>query len=317
MTKRNSIQSTFNMADANGSITVERERRWRHSDELHRDIRDKRETKLVIGHWRERVIGVEQNAPIYADHFCIDVLLKRTFLECHKGGQRIYRGTADFGAIQITAPETDIKCSFSSPNEALHLFVSRGLLEETFDLIGTKNCSSNFGLQDPNFSVNPSIGALGRILFDSQQSSDMCEAIWSESLSLALLVKVISLNKDCLKQPQISSGSLPIWRQRRVLEFIDGNMCKKISLADMAGQAGLSRMHFASQFKRATGTTPHLFLLQKRVEKAKDLLLDQNLSIQDVAFDVGFGSQSHFTVVFRKLTGITPTHWRAQNRTAA
>jgi AraC family transcriptional regulator len=78
----------------------------------------------------------------------------------------------------------------------------------------------------------------------------------------------------------------------------------------MAGLLGLSPYHFARMFRRAVGVPPHQYVLQRRVERAKGLLLAGRLGLSDVALAVGFSDQSHLTRVFRRAVGITPARFR-------
>ncbi len=81
---------------------------------------------------------------------------------------------------------------------------------------------------------------------------------------------------------------LPKWRLNRVVEYVDTRLDERVTLAEMAGVAGLTRMHFAAQFRRATGVSPHAYLLQRRVERAKELLRDTTRPLADIALSVGF-----------------------------
>lgn len=78
----------------------------------------------------------------------------------------------------------------------------------------------------------------------------------------------------------------------------------------MAGASRLSRMHFASLFRRATGMRPHEHLLNQRVRAAQQMLQASGKSIVEIATDVGFQSQAHFTTVFKGFTNCTPSAWR-------
>ncbi|EIM97537.1 AraC family transcriptional regulator [Paraburkholderia hospita] len=102
------------------------------------------------------------------------------------------------------------------------------------------------------------------------------------------------------------------WRLKRAIEYIEDNLGEQISLTDLAERAGLSRMHFAAQFKLAMGLSPHAYLTEKRLGAAKSLLAEGRLPIAQIAFAVGFHTQAHFTTVFRKATGLTPKRWREQ-----
>lgn len=103
---------------------------------------------------------------------------------------------------------------------------------------------------------------------------------------------------------------LPRYKLRRVIEFIDANIGGSVSLDDLARTAEMSRYHFHRQFKKSLGMTPHDYILHNRIERAKSLLIGSTLPLIDVARDVGFVDQSHFTSTFRKLTSMTPRHFR-------
>ncbi|WP_439654813.1 helix-turn-helix domain-containing protein [Trinickia terrae] len=108
--------------------------------------------------------------------------------------------------------------------------------------------------------------------------------------------------------------SLPKWRLRRALDFIEANLAQPIRLADVAASAGLTRMHFAAQFRSTTGYSPHAYLLQRRIEHAQTLLRLPEPSVLDVALSCGFGSHAHFSTVFRRMVGEPPNRWRTRMR---
>lgn len=110
------------------------------------------------------------------------------------------------------------------------------------------------------------------------------------------------------------TSSLPKWRLRRALDFIEANLEQPIGLADVAASAGLTRMHFAAQFRSTTGYSPHAYLLRRRIERAQRLLRSSALSVLDVALSCGFGSHAHFTTVFGRMVGEPPTSWRTRMR---
>jgi len=82
----------------------------------------------------------------------------------------------------------------------------------------------------------------------------------------------------------------------------------------MAAAAGLSRMHFAAQFRAATGLRPHHYLLTCRVQRAMAQMLVDDTPLAQLALAVGFQSQSHFSTVFKRLTGTSPAAWRNGER---
>jgi AraC-like DNA-binding protein len=104
---------------------------------------------------------------------------------------------------------------------------------------------------------------------------------------------------------------LPVWKLRRVCDFIEANLFHPIYLSELSEIAGLSRMHFAAQFRAATGQAPHAYLLRRKVKRAQVLLSDPTLSVADVAAIVGFKNNAHFASAFRKIVGESPSRWRS------
>lgn len=107
-----------------------------------------------------------------------------------------------------------------------------------------------------------------------------------------------------------SRTSMAPYRLKRVQEYVDTHLHSELRLKDLAAAAGVSPYHFCRQFKIATGVSPLRYVLERRVERAKRELLDTHEPIITVAVALGFSSQSRFTAVFRKFTGLTPRAYR-------
>ena len=109
-------------------------------------------------------------------------------------------------------------------------------------------------------------------------------------------------------------GGLPPAAMRRIQEYVDAHLSEHVDLPVLAGIAGLSVFHFAREFKRTAGVTPHYYVLNKRVERAKTLLSRSDLSLSEIAFASGFSDQSHLTRRFRQIFGATPGEVRWSQR---
>ncbi|WFU26875.1 helix-turn-helix transcriptional regulator [Bradyrhizobium sp. CB1717] len=169
------------------------------------------------------------------------------------------------------------------------------------------------GLHDAP-SDDPVLQSLSEALLAVERMQEAHTALCADALRLAVLARLFALRSEGEPQPA-ERGERPIqglqkWRLKRVLDYIDNHFCRKIALADLAAAAGLSRMHFAAQFRTATGCRPHEFILRQRIRRAKDLLRDCEMPIVEIALAVGFQSQAHFTTTFRRFTGNTPSRWR-------
>jgi AraC family transcriptional regulator len=167
---------------------------------------------------------------------------------------------------------------------------------------------------------DPVIKCLSDALAETKRAYDRHAGIRADALRLAVAIRLLGLQaENGLSIDDRSVPTVPVerpvaglqkWRLRRVAEYVDSHLSKKITLADLAAVAGLSRMHFASQFRVATGLRPHEYLLRQRIRRADELLRNTTLTIVEVAFSVGFQTQAHFTTVFKRIAGSTPAQWR-------
>jgi transcriptional regulator GlxA family with amidase domain len=115
------------------------------------------------------------------------------------------------------------------------------------------------------------------------------------------------------RRPRSRVAALPRPKLKRVLDYVTDNLGNNLTLVELAAVSGLSRMHFAAQFRSATGCKPHEYVLNQRIERAKRFLVESDSSLAEIALIVGFQAQSHFTTVFKRVTGETPGYWRQNN----
>jgi AraC-like DNA-binding protein len=100
-------------------------------------------------------------------------------------------------------------------------------------------------------------------------------------------------------------------RHLRVLRHIDSNLDSDISVDALALIAGLSRYYFVRAFKRATGATPHQYVLERRIERAKTLLSGSELPVTQISIEVGLANSSYFASMFKRIVGVSPTAYRS------
>lgn len=105
---------------------------------------------------------------------------------------------------------------------------------------------------------------------------------------------------------QPTRGGLSRKALARAFSFIEENLGENFTLDDLARAACISRFHFARMFRISTGESPMGFCLQRRVERAKELLIQGETRISEIAHALGFFDQSHLSRTFRRLTGISP-----------
>lgn len=141
---------------------------------------------------------------------------------------------------------------------------------------------------------------------DELESGKIGGDLLIDSLKTTLAIHL--LRNYCITQPKLSSyadGLSPSTLQR-VTEYVHEHLNQNVTLIELAAIAQLSPYHFLRLFKQKTGVTPHQYILQQRIEKAKHLLQHSELSIAEIALRVGFCDQSHLTRCFKRIAGMTP-----------
>lgn len=161
---------------------------------------------------------------------------------------------------------------------------------------------------------DPLVSSVGMALLAELGAEAPGGRLYAESLANVLAVHLLRHYTAAGGGARRFAGGLSGRTLRRVLDYIADNYELDLSLEDLAREAGMSTFHFAREFKRATGTTPHQHLIKLRIEGAKSLLADGEISLAEVGLRSGFSHQSHFTRLFRKLTGTTPQSYRMISR---
>ncbi len=151
---------------------------------------------------------------------------------------------------------------------------------------------------------------IGLTLLAEAESKTPAGKLYTDSLIQTLLLHLLkNYSTARLKQENVNGG-LSGYKLRRVTEYINANLETDLSLTEIARVADLSQYHFARAFRTSTGLTPQQYLMQQRIERAKELLAKADLPIVEISLRTGFKNQSHFTTLFRKLTKFTPKTWR-------
>jgi AraC family transcriptional regulator len=160
---------------------------------------------------------------------------------------------------------------------------------------------------EPDLIASHILRALNRHAAQPDQSASLFVEQALDLLCMHLIRAHSSLTKPAIPVPR--RGLLP-WQVRRVTAYMRERLDRDIGLDELAAQVNLSRFYFCTAFRLATGRTPYEWLTSLRIERARQLLANPNLSITDVAFAVGYKTPSAFTGSFRKVVGLTPTEFR-------
>jgi len=154
------------------------------------------------------------------------------------------------------------------------------------------------------------IWTLVRLLSDAVNDPDPSTQLYGDGLTAAIAARLFA------NPPESSTDGkgLAPWQLRRVVEYLDAQLPKRVDLANLAALAGLSQSHFSRAFKASTGMAPYRWQLDGRIRRAQALLVDTRASLDQVAVTTGFADAVHFGRTFRKLTGATPAAWRRDRK---
>jgi len=156
--------------------------------------------------------------------------------------------------------------------------------------------------------VDPFVASAVTELFAELRDPREQGSLYVDLLADTLLVHVLRSAAPALVVTPRGGLSNTAWRLVR--DRVEERLSESLTIEELAREAGLSRFHFARAFKKATGLSPHRYVTLRRVERAKSLLSHSDLPLVNVALEVGFSNQAHFTDQFHRVTGSTPSAYR-------
>jgi AraC-like DNA-binding protein len=272
--------------------------------------------RIVAARWQsleDRVTEASARTDDECHLVCIG--LRRMNIRLAVSGRVVQDGVTTPGLVQVTAPAIHADCTFRSAYDALHLHIPNSLLAECAGAVPGRGAGPLLG--NPIPSHDPITERLGMALLAAEELGPGFAPIYADSLGIAIASRLLAAQAGTACSPRSSTAGLAKWRLKRAIDFVEAHLAEPISLADVAAAAGLTRMHFAAQFRAATGLRPHEYLQRRRVERAQQMLLAPSAAVVDVALEVGFQTQAHFTSVFKRFVGQPPHSWRQLQRRAA
>ena len=164
-------------------------------------------------------------------------------------------------------------------------------------------------LRDQPQFHDPDLCRAGELIKEALEDASFGSDVLFESLARIFLVKLIQRYGERRELPELARG-FTSQHYKRVLDYVAEHYARPISVDELAGEAGLSASHFSRLFKETIGLSPHRYVMDYRVERARDLLADPDLPLAAIANRCGFADQAHFSRTFKQLEGVSPGAFR-------
>lgn len=220
---------------------------------------------------------------------------------------RTCRQIQPYGDAVFMPAGCESRWKWRMPTTVLALLLEPDLVRRTAAETGrpAPELIHSFGASDPRLLH------LGLALKEEALTGGVSGPLFVQCLATALAAHLIA-HYSAAAHPVPAGHGLSGSQLARVTDYIHGNLCADLSLAEIAGVAHSSPFHLARQFKRATGKTLHQFVIDSRVEAARRLLSRSECSVGQIASEVGFSQQSHLAAHFKRVTGVSPLTFRRQ-----
>ena len=250
--------------------------------------------------------ATEATLPALSEHYiCLNIGRPHHLIyECE--GQR-HAGLRDNGDMVLTPANHATRWQRHIEGEGLHVFVQPSLLAQIAEAAERESDSTDiFGAF---CTRDPQIEHIGFALLAEAEQGCPNGKLYGDAMATALATHMLrKYNAYSPQVPATTNGLSPI-RLRRVLDFLKDNLAEDVTLAQAAAVAGVSPYHFARQFRQSTGLSPHQYRIERRIERAKQLLQTGRVPVSEVAITVGFADQSHLSRHFKRLLGTTPARF--------
>lgn len=174
-----------------------------------------------------------------------------------------------------------------------------------------------FGRDPQHVELRPQLGVsdplfeqLALTLLRATREGESKSALYVDQLAQAMAVHMLRGYCSGIGARAPTTVAMPVSKLFRVVDYIDAAMDGELSLDAMAKVASMNPFYFARAFRRQFGVSPHRFVLQRRIDRAKKLIRETETPLAEIALSCGFASQSHLAATFHRQVGVTPSEYR-------
>ena len=246
----------------------------------------------------------------FQDEHTLGLLLSpRPFRFSHRQDSRTCAGFYSKGDLLITPSDTTLFTQADGDVQIVQIRIKDSFVREVAGETLSQN--GDFVELVQTFQTrDPQIEAIAMMLLAELHQASFSSQLYVDSLTNVLAVHLLRHYGTTRPQLPIYNGGLSQRQLLQVLDYIDAHLGREIELTDLAQLVDISQFHFSRLFKQSLGLSPYQYLLQQRIERAKQLLKQTDRLIVDIALECGFNSHSHLSKQFRQFTGMTPKAYR-------
>lgn len=245
------------------------------------------------------------HAPGGVTHHVLPFRLNQTERQISQVGDQEYDGPYLQGEFLVSPAHVPVFSQTTTESEALVFMAEPAALQQVAAETDSLKPEQVELLSLPK-QYDPQITAMATLLLNEMETGGAGGQLYVESVANLFLIHL--LRHYCAFQPKLQpyQGGLSSRKLQQAVDYIQMHLSDDLSLATIAAELGMSRYYFCRLFKQSTGISPYQYVIQCRINRAKELLLNHQTSIAEVALQVGFTHQSHFTKHFKRLLGMTP-----------
>ena len=213
------------------------------------------------------------------------------------------------GDISLLTMSQDSHWNWTEDIDVSHLYLSNALMSRVaMDVM--ERPIEEVRLHDLLRTQDSILAFIVSVITSEVRSRGIGGSLYVEALSMQLAIHLLRNYASVTFKESCTPGRLSQQQKKHLLDFIDGHLEQSIRLNEMADAVGLGVWTFSKKFSESFHCSPHTFVTEQRVERAKRLLYNGTLSIKEIAYHCGFSDQAHLTRILRTKLGVTPTQLR-------
>ena len=255
-----------------------------------------------------RYAGLDVIVPPVTDFTIVSYCRGSTFMERRYEGAWTKTNCAP-GDISLLTRSRQSHWHWTKEIDVSHVYLTEKLLSGVC-AEATDRCVADVGLHDVLKAHDPIVTAAVAAITREAQQQALGSALYVEAVATQLAVHLLRNYAAVTFREPSGKGKLSPAQVRRLTEYIDHGLQEQLDLETLASVAGMGMWTFTRQFRESFGRTPHAYIIERRIDRARCLLTQSGLPIKEVASVCGFADQAHMTRVFQAHLHVTPAALR-------